>query len=89
MTVGAVLAFQDGRDLAVVQIAGLVARRVVTDPVVGDSVTRGERIGLIRFGSRVDLFLPPDWEILFRKGDPVTVGATPPARMPDSPASSP
>ncbi|MFO8174624.1 MAG: phosphatidylserine decarboxylase family protein [Longimicrobiales bacterium] len=65
------------------QIAGLVARRVVTDPVEGDTVTRGERIGIIRFGSRVDLFLPPDWEILCDKGDPVRVGETPLARIPD------
>lgn len=64
------------------QIAGLVARRVVTDPVEGDSVTRGGRIGLIRFGSRVDLFIPPDWEVLCKKGDPVTAGETPLARIP-------
>jgi len=65
------------------QIAGLVARRVVTDPMEGESVIRGERIGLIRFGSRVDLFLPPEWEIFCQKGDPVRVGETVLARIPD------
>jgi phosphatidylserine decarboxylase len=58
------------------QIAGLVARRVVTDPEVGDTLTQGERIGLIRFGSRVDVFLPADWELACRKGDRTRGGAT-------------
>ena len=64
------------------QIAGLVARRVVTDPMEGDSVTRGDRIGLIRFGSRVDLFLPPGWEVTCRKGDRAVGGETILARVP-------
>lgn len=64
------------------QIAGLVARRIVTDPEEGDRVERGQRIGLIRFGSRVDLFLPTDWTVLCEEGDPVDVGETPLARMP-------
>lgn len=64
------------------QIAGLVARRVVTDPREGDTVTRGERIGLIRFGSRVDLFIPPSWEVLCQEGDKVKVGETALARIP-------
>ena len=63
------------------QIAGLVARRIVTDPEVGEAVTRGERFGIIRFGSRVDLFLPLDWEVLVEVGDRVTVGVTPVARQ--------
>jgi len=67
------------------QIAGLVARRVVTDPSEGDPVTRGQRIGLIRFGSRVDLFLPPDWVVLCKVGDPMTVGETPMARITSAP----
>ncbi len=58
------------------QIAGLVARRVVTDPTEGDEVERGRRIGLIRFGSRVDLFLPPAWELTCQEGDGVRVGET-------------
>lgn len=63
------------------QIAGLVARRIVTDPSLGDSVERGNRFGIIRFGSRVDLFLPPHWEILCAEGDRVKVGSSPIARM--------
>lgn len=49
----------EGRDLAVVQIAGLVARRIVCDAAAGDEVAAGQTYGLIRFGSRVDLLLPP------------------------------
>jgi phosphatidylserine decarboxylase len=64
------------------QIAGLVARRIVTDPTEGDSVERGQRIGLIRFGSRVDLFVPLDWEITCSVGDKARVGVTPLARLP-------
>lgn len=64
------------------QIAGLVARRIVTDPREGDPVIRGGRIGLIRFGSRVDLFLPLEWEVLTTVGDRVKAGSTPLARIP-------
>ena len=49
----------DGRDYAVVQIAGLIARRILCDAKVGDTVTGGARFGIIRFGSRTDLYLPP------------------------------
>ncbi len=63
------------------QIAGLVARRIVTYPREGDSLERGERIGLIRFGSRVDLFLPPDWTVTVGAGDRVRGGETPVARI--------
>lgn len=64
------------------QIAGLVARRIVTDPAEGDSVERGQRIGLIRFGSRVELFLPTNWEVMCAVGDRARVGTTPLARLP-------
>ena len=64
------------------QIAGLIARRIVTDPAVGDRVERGERIGIIRFGSRVDLFVPLDWELTCAVGDRARVGSTPLARAP-------
>jgi phosphatidylserine decarboxylase len=64
------------------QIAGLVARRIVTDPVEGQRVERGERIGLIRFGSRVDLFLPLEWQVTCAVGDRARVGVTVLARQP-------
>jgi phosphatidylserine decarboxylase len=63
------------------QIAGLVARRIVTDPAEGDRLERGQRIGIIRFGSRVDLFVPLDWELTCAVGDRARVGATPLARV--------
>ena len=63
------------------QIAGLVARRIVTYPREGDSVARGDRIGLIRFGSRVDLLLPPDWQVAVRPDDVVRGGETVVARV--------
>jgi len=63
------------------QIAGLVARRIVTYPREGDSLERGERIGLIRFGSRVDLFLPPEWAVTVGAGDRVRRGETPVAHI--------
>ncbi len=63
------------------QIAGLVARRIVTWPREGDSVAAGDRIGLIRFGSRVDLFVPPDWVAAVQPGDVVRGGETVVARV--------
>ena len=64
------------------QIAGLIARRIVSDPSDGDEVVRGSRIGLIRFGSRVDLFIPLDWEVVSSVGDRVRVGSSVLARFP-------
>jgi len=60
--------------IALKQIAGLVARRIVFDHDPGDSVLRGDRIGLIRYGSRVDVFLPDDATILVEEGDRVRAG---------------
>jgi phosphatidylserine decarboxylase len=71
-----------GGKVLVRQIAGLVARRVVTDHQEGDHVFRGDRIGIIRFGSRVDLFVPPQWEITCKEGDKVRVGESVLARIP-------
>ncbi len=54
-----VIRTSDGTEIAVVQIAGLIARRIVPFVAEGDALTVGQRIGLIRFGSRVDVYLPP------------------------------
>ena len=71
------------RDLAVVQIAGLVARRIVCDLVQGQGVQRGARFGIIRFGSRVDVYLPPGCAVMARAGDKVRAGETILARFED------
>jgi phosphatidylserine decarboxylase len=62
--------------MAIVQIAGLIARRIVTFVNEGDSVGVGERIGLIRFGSRVDLYLPPGRGALVAVGQRAVGGET-------------
>ena len=58
------------------QIAGMIARRVVLWKKAGDLVARGERIGIVRFGSRMDVWLPPDAEILVKPGDHVAGGSS-------------
>jgi phosphatidylserine decarboxylase len=58
------------------QIAGLIARRIVTDPVEGDRVRQGERLGLIRFGSRVDVFMPATVRVRVKEGDVTRAGQT-------------
>jgi phosphatidylserine decarboxylase len=67
-------------ELTFKQIAGALARRIVFYPKVGDEIRRGARIGLIKFGSRVDLFLPDGAEPLVQRGDKVFAGRTPVAR---------
>jgi phosphatidylserine decarboxylase len=62
------------------QIAGALARRIVFYPRVGERLWRGQRIGMIRLGSRVDVFLPDDVEALIKRGDKVRAGKTPVAR---------
>ena len=64
------------RRLMVRQIAGLIARRIVTDHELGDTVGQGSRLGLIRFGSRVDTFLPDHAEPRVRVGDRTVGGVT-------------
>jgi phosphatidylserine decarboxylase len=71
----------EARDLAVVQIAGLVARRIVCDLTQGEGVRRGTRFGIIRFGSRVDVYLPPRTEILVAPGITTRAGETVLARF--------
>ena len=59
------------------QIAGLIARRIVTDHKVGTQVQQGDRLGMIRFGSRVDLFLPCERvKFLVKPGDTTKAGET-------------
>jgi len=66
----------DGRDLAVVQIAGLVARRIVCFVKPDDEMQTGERFGLIRFGSRLDVYLPPGVVPLVSIGQTMVAGET-------------
>ena len=69
----------EGRVL-VVQIAGLLARRIISYVKPGQKLERGERLGMICFGSRVDLYLPPEAEILVKVGDRVKAGSSVVAR---------
>jgi phosphatidylserine decarboxylase len=58
------------------QIAGFVARRIISDLKVGDSVNIGNRFGMIKFGSRVDIIVPEQWQVKVKKDDNVTAGET-------------
>ena len=71
-----VISCQSGQDIAVVQIAGLIARRIVTFVKDGENIGMGERFGLIRFGSRVDVFLPPGHGCLVAVGQRAVGGET-------------
>ena len=66
----------DGQRVVFKQIAGLLARRIVFTKNIGDRVVRGERVGLIKFGSRTDVFLDPSAEISVRVGDHVKGGSS-------------
>ncbi|RPH54386.1 phosphatidylserine decarboxylase family protein [bacterium] len=70
----------DGDVIGVRQIAGLLARRVVCYLNEGDHVHRGQSMGLIKFGSRVDLLVPESYRVLVKKGDRMQNGATPAAQ---------
>jgi phosphatidylserine decarboxylase len=63
-----------GYAIVVVQIAGWLARRIVCDVAAGDQLTRGQRFGLIMFGSRVDLYLPKEISVKSRPGERVYAG---------------
>ncbi len=65
-----------GREVKFVQIAGLVARRIVCYLKEGDVVRRGERVGMIRFGSRLDVYLPAGYAVRVKVGDKVSAGST-------------
>jgi phosphatidylserine decarboxylase len=66
----------DSTSVRFAQIAGLIARRIVFYKKLGDTVQKGERVGLIKFGSRVDVFLGPEWEIKVRPGERVSGGSS-------------
>ena len=70
------LQLPDGRTMAVVQIAGLIARRILCSAKVGGSLLAGERFGIIRFGSRTDLYLPPDVRPVVELGQTMIGGET-------------
>lgn len=67
---------RDGRTWTMVQIAGLIARRIICWVESGDELARGQRFGLIKFGSRVDLYLPDGYEPIVRIGEKVFAGQT-------------
>jgi phosphatidylserine decarboxylase len=66
----------DGRSYTVVQIAGLIARRIICGLKIGDDVSRGRRYGMICFGSRLDLYLPVESEISVSINEKVKAGFT-------------
>ena len=70
------LRLPDGRELAVVQIAGLIARRILCSLREGDAVHGGDRLGIIRFGSRTDLYLPEGVQPMVREGQTMVGGET-------------
>lgn len=73
---GLVLETAGGAKLVVVQVAGLIARRIVCYPGIGAMLQRGQRYGLIRFGSRLDVYLPAGTEIKTQMGDKTVAGET-------------
>jgi phosphatidylserine decarboxylase len=66
----------DGARVVFKQIAGLIARRIVCYKRPGDILDKGERIGLIKFGSRVDVFLGPEWDVTVKTGERVAAGSS-------------
>jgi phosphatidylserine decarboxylase len=78
-----------GAKIGVVLIAGLIARRIVTFVGEGTSVTAGERIGLIRFGSRVDVYVPAGAEVLVAPGQTAIGGETVLAELAGAGAEAP
>jgi len=77
-------AFENPRGAIVVrQLTGAIARRIVAWANVGDELKKGERFGMIRFGSRTELYLPLEAEVLVKTGDHVSGGSTVIARLPD------
>ena len=74
----------EGMEIVFKQIAGLIARRIVFNHREGDRVERGQRVGLIKFGSRTDVILPAEAEIRVKTGERVKGGASIIAELPES-----
>jgi phosphatidylserine decarboxylase len=82
-------AFENPRATIVVrQLTGAIARRIVAWAEIGDELKKGERFGMIRFGSRTELYLPFNAELLVQTGDHVQGGSTIIARLPQAPAQA-
>jgi phosphatidylserine decarboxylase len=77
-----VMRLADGTEISCVQVAGLIARRILCYVKAGQQLKRGERYGFIRFGSRVDVYLPPDSRPNVAIGDKVKASATVLAELP-------
>lgn len=78
-------AFQNRRVTIVVrQLTGAIARRIVAWAKIGDELKKGERFGMIRFGSRTEIYLPLNAELLVKVGDHVLGGSTVIARFPET-----
>jgi len=73
----------DGSTVVFKQIAGLIARRIICSTKVGNKLEPGERVGLIKFGSRVDVLFGPEWEIVVQTGERVAAGSSILARRRD------
>ena len=71
-----VIKTEEGKRFAFVQIAGLIARRIVNHAAIGDWMQKGERYGMIQFGSRLDLYLPLSFDVEVTVGDKTTAGST-------------
>jgi phosphatidylserine decarboxylase len=83
-----------GHRIAYSQIAGVIARRIVCNLETGQTVTKGERFGMIRFGSRTDLIVPGNWEIAVSlgnhvKGGETVIGYVPPETAPGASSDTP
>jgi phosphatidylserine decarboxylase len=74
----------NGTIVVVRQIVGILARRIVTRVTIGQQVARGERFGIMKFGSRIDLFVPPRAQLRVKVGDRVVGGESPVAVLPSS-----
>jgi phosphatidylserine decarboxylase len=66
----------EGSTVTFSQIAGLIARRIVFNKRAGENVGKGERVGLIKFGSRVDVYFGPEWDLTVREGQRVSAGSS-------------